>query len=103
MRRRRRYWIHPIIVNRDTRGQFWAMFQNLRGYDDKFFNYTRMSIASQKTAAARTLSAGRPSSVPSVPRISAIYQCHVLVPSVISATCHQCHVSSVAPVISATY
>ncbi|PIO13041.1 hypothetical protein AB205_0216580 [Aquarana catesbeiana] len=46
MRRRRRYWIHPIIANRDNRGQFWAMYENLCVFEDKFFNYTRMLIAS---------------------------------------------------------
>ena len=39
MRRRRRYWIHPIIANRANRGHFWAMYDKMRGFEDKFFNY----------------------------------------------------------------
>ena len=42
--RRRRYWVHPIIANRDERGQFIILYEDLRGHEDKFFNYTRMSI-----------------------------------------------------------
>ncbi|XP_040199369.1 protein ANTAGONIST OF LIKE HETEROCHROMATIN PROTEIN 1-like [Rana temporaria] len=44
--RRRRYWVHPILANRDERGQFIILYEDLRGHEDKFFNYTRMSITS---------------------------------------------------------
>ncbi|XP_040278166.1 uncharacterized protein LOC120993762 [Bufo bufo] len=43
---RRRFWVHPVIANRQERGQFWALYANLRGHEDKFFDYTRMSIHS---------------------------------------------------------
>ena len=47
LRRRRRrklrqYWVHPIIENRDE-SQFYLLYNSLRMYDDKFFNYFRMS------------------------------------------------------------
>ncbi|XP_040278279.1 protein ALP1-like [Bufo bufo] len=42
----RRFWVHPVIANRQERGQFWALYVNLRAHEDKFFDYTRMSIHS---------------------------------------------------------
>ncbi|PIO10774.1 hypothetical protein AB205_0058840, partial [Aquarana catesbeiana] len=45
-RRRHRFWIHPIIAHREVRGQFGVLYNDLRAHDDKFFNYTRMSIRS---------------------------------------------------------
>ncbi|KAG8314835.1 hypothetical protein J6590_083513 [Homalodisca vitripennis] len=45
-RRRRRYWIHPMLQSRPTRGQFFTFFYELRLYEETFFNYTRMSVAS---------------------------------------------------------
>lgn len=45
-RKRKRYWVHPMLQARSTRGQFFTFFCELRQYDDKFFNYTRMSVAS---------------------------------------------------------
>jgi hypothetical protein len=49
LRRRRRqkprqYWINPIIENRDG-SQFYLLYNPLRMYDDKIFNYFRMSIS----------------------------------------------------------
>lgn len=43
-RRRHRFWVHPIITQREERGQFWTLYEDLRAHEDKFFNYTRMSI-----------------------------------------------------------
>ncbi|PIO32461.1 hypothetical protein AB205_0197140, partial [Aquarana catesbeiana] len=45
-RRRHRFWIHPIIAQREVRGQFGVLYNDLRAHEDKFFNYTRMSIRS---------------------------------------------------------
>ncbi|XP_044146957.1 protein ANTAGONIST OF LIKE HETEROCHROMATIN PROTEIN 1-like [Bufo gargarizans] len=43
---RRRFWVHPVIANRQERGQFWALYETLRAHEDKFWAYTRMSITS---------------------------------------------------------
>ena len=43
-KRQRRFWIHPVIADREERGQFWVMYQDLRDHEDKFLDYTRMSI-----------------------------------------------------------
>ncbi|PIO22830.1 hypothetical protein AB205_0168120, partial [Aquarana catesbeiana] len=45
-RRRHRFWIHPIVAQREVRGQFGALYNDLHAHEDKFFNYTRMSIRS---------------------------------------------------------
>ncbi|PIO33409.1 hypothetical protein AB205_0088680, partial [Aquarana catesbeiana] len=45
-RRRHRFWIHPIIAQREGRGQFGVLYNDLHAHEDKFFNYTRMSIKS---------------------------------------------------------
>ncbi|PIN97952.1 hypothetical protein AB205_0155820, partial [Aquarana catesbeiana] len=45
-RRRHRFWIHPIIAQREGRGQFGVLYNDVRAHEDKFFNYTRMSIRS---------------------------------------------------------
>ncbi|PIO27983.1 hypothetical protein AB205_0187480, partial [Aquarana catesbeiana] len=45
-RRKHRFWIHPIIAQREVRGQFGVLYNDLRAHEDKFFNYTRMSIRS---------------------------------------------------------
>lgn len=42
--KKRRYWVHPIIANREQRGQFWAMYSDLRVHEEKFFEYMRMSV-----------------------------------------------------------
>ena len=41
-RRERKFWVHPIIENRSD-SQFQQLYRLLRLYDDKFFNYFRMS------------------------------------------------------------
>ncbi|PIN88241.1 hypothetical protein AB205_0042280 [Aquarana catesbeiana] len=43
-KRARRYWIHPVIADREERGQFWVMY--LRDHEYAFLDYTRMSIKS---------------------------------------------------------
>ncbi|PIO23409.1 hypothetical protein AB205_0189670, partial [Aquarana catesbeiana] len=45
-RRRHRFWIHPVITQREGRGQFWVLYNDLCAHEKKFFNYTRMSIRS---------------------------------------------------------
>ncbi|XP_077327569.1 uncharacterized protein LOC143962118 [Lithobates pipiens] len=45
-KRARRYWIHPVIADREERGQFWVMYSDLRDHEDTFLDYTRMSIKS---------------------------------------------------------
>ncbi|XP_077307128.1 uncharacterized protein LOC143926991 [Lithobates pipiens] len=45
-RRRHRFWIHPVIAQREGRGQFWVPYNDLHAHEDKFFNYTQMSIRS---------------------------------------------------------
>ncbi|XP_069815805.1 uncharacterized protein [Dendropsophus ebraccatus] len=44
-RKRRRYWVHPIVSARPERGQFYQLYTDLRRYPDKFQNYCRMTIA----------------------------------------------------------
>lgn len=41
-----RYWVHPYIDDRLTRGGFITLFSDLRENPDKFFNYFRMSVQS---------------------------------------------------------
>ena len=45
-RRKRRYWVHPIISQRLIKGQFFKLHEDLRHNPKKFFNYYRMSITS---------------------------------------------------------
>ncbi|PIO23178.1 hypothetical protein AB205_0203050, partial [Aquarana catesbeiana] len=42
----RRYWVHPIVQNREERGQFRILYNDLRQHEEKFFNYSRMSVNS---------------------------------------------------------
>ncbi|PIO35237.1 hypothetical protein AB205_0055390, partial [Aquarana catesbeiana] len=42
----RRYWVHPIIQNKEERGQFRILYNDLRQHKEKFFNYSRMSVNS---------------------------------------------------------
>lgn len=46
LKKKRRYWVHPYIDDRLTRGGFITLFSGLRQNPDKFFNYLRMSIQS---------------------------------------------------------
>jgi hypothetical protein len=41
----RRYWIHPIISERGERGLLYTLSPQLKGDDEEFFNFTRMSQA----------------------------------------------------------
>ncbi|PIN98044.1 hypothetical protein AB205_0157060 [Aquarana catesbeiana] len=43
-RRRHRFWIHPVIAQREGRSQFWVIYNDLRAHEDKLFNYTQISI-----------------------------------------------------------
>ncbi|XP_045482872.1 uncharacterized protein LOC123686692 [Harmonia axyridis] len=45
-KRRQRIWIHPIIEEREKKGQFRNLFAELKNHEDKFFNFTRMSTSS---------------------------------------------------------
>ncbi|XP_063634897.1 putative nuclease HARBI1, partial [Cydia splendana] len=38
------FWVHPLNDNRYLKGQFVSLYEDLRMYPDKFFNYFRMSI-----------------------------------------------------------
>ncbi|XP_022177724.1 protein ALP1-like [Myzus persicae] len=42
----RRYWVHPLNVEREKTGHFKDFFKNIRRYPQKFFEYYRMSISS---------------------------------------------------------
>lgn len=41
-RKKRQFWVHPLIENKNE-SQFNLLYNSLRMYDDKFFNYFRMS------------------------------------------------------------
>lgn len=43
---KKRYWIHPLLLERHSKGLFKNYFKDLRNYSDRFFNYTRMSVQS---------------------------------------------------------
>ncbi|KAM5180620.1 uncharacterized protein ACMZJ9_001121 [Mantella aurantiaca] len=45
-RRRRRYWVHPILTNRPSMGEFHMLYGQLRDHPEKFSSYFRMCIAS---------------------------------------------------------
>ncbi|XP_068094158.1 uncharacterized protein [Hyperolius riggenbachi] len=45
-RQRRRYWVHPLLKERQKKGQFWLLYRDLRQHPEKFFGYARMSIES---------------------------------------------------------
>lgn len=42
----RKYWVHPLIENRENSKKFLVFFNDLRKYPEKFFDYYRMSINS---------------------------------------------------------
>ncbi|XP_044151430.1 protein ALP1-like [Bufo gargarizans] len=46
MKRRRRYWVHPITSCRMTRGVYSTLYQELRKHPVKFAEYLRVSVAS---------------------------------------------------------
>ena len=39
----RRMWIHPINNLRFEKGEYFVLYPDLRWYEDKFFNWFRMS------------------------------------------------------------
>jgi hypothetical protein len=43
-KRTRRYWIHPVFLERSTGGAFHLLYCDLRKHDIKTFRYTRMSV-----------------------------------------------------------
>lgn len=44
--RRKKYHIHPILLDRTEYGEFHVLFEKLRQDEVKFFNYLRMSVKS---------------------------------------------------------
>lgn len=42
----KKLWIHPFISDRSRSGVFSKLYEDLRKYPSKFFNYTRMSVSS---------------------------------------------------------
>ena len=40
----RRMWVHPINNLRFEKGEYFVLYPDLRKYEDKFFNWFRMSI-----------------------------------------------------------
>lgn len=45
-KRKRKYWVHPINLNRIRDSQYHTTSRKLPQYPDKFFDYYRMSVAS---------------------------------------------------------
>ncbi|CAH1979840.1 unnamed protein product [Acanthoscelides obtectus] len=45
-KKKKKVWVHPFISDRNRSGIFFKLYDDLRKYPEKFFNYTRMSIAS---------------------------------------------------------
>lgn len=45
-KKNRRMWVHPIVNERQTKGHFYTLFAEIREDEDKYFNYTRMSMGS---------------------------------------------------------
>ena len=45
-KKKRRFWVHPLLQDRSSKGIFCLLFNDLRKHEEKFFNFTRMSIAS---------------------------------------------------------
>ncbi|XP_075707213.1 uncharacterized protein LOC142741762 [Rhinoderma darwinii] len=46
LRKRRRYWVHPIVSQRPRKGHFHTLYDDLRQHPEKFHNFCRMSISS---------------------------------------------------------
>ena len=44
--RQRKYWIHPIIRDRSSNGQFVLLHNKLKDNQENFFEYYRMSVRS---------------------------------------------------------
>ncbi|XP_068122462.1 uncharacterized protein [Hyperolius riggenbachi] len=41
---RRRWWVHPLLARRQRKGEFQALYRDLRRHPQKFYSYTLMSI-----------------------------------------------------------
>ena len=44
--RPRKWWVHPLNLERPITGAFVTLYQNLRRDENKFFNYFRMRTTS---------------------------------------------------------
>uniref|UniRef100_A0A3B3HNM8 DDE Tnp4 domain-containing protein n=1 Tax=Oryzias latipes TaxID=8090 RepID=A0A3B3HNM8_ORYLA len=44
-RKRRRFWVHPIITRREEHGEFYRLIQELKMYHERFRGYFRMSVS----------------------------------------------------------
>ncbi|XP_068117002.1 uncharacterized protein [Hyperolius riggenbachi] len=42
---RRWWWVHPLLQERERKGQFSQLYRDLRRHPPKFFNYCRMSVS----------------------------------------------------------
>ena len=42
-KKRNRIWVRPILKKRKVDGEYWTLFNELLKYDDKFYQYFRMS------------------------------------------------------------
>ena len=40
---RRKHWVHPFNAEGETNKRFAKFYENIRKYDEKFFEYYRMS------------------------------------------------------------
>jgi hypothetical protein len=38
-KKKRKFWVHPLLSDRSTKGLFNLFYIDLRKYKDKFFNY----------------------------------------------------------------
>ena len=47
------HWVHPLNAQRDIHGAFPNLFEELKGDENKFFNYFRMSQATFEELLAR--------------------------------------------------
>nr|XP_022906141.1 protein ANTAGONIST OF LIKE HETEROCHROMATIN PROTEIN 1-like [Onthophagus taurus] len=40
---RKKYWVHPLLRERQSKGLFYTYYFDIKNYEAKFFNYMRMS------------------------------------------------------------
>lgn len=45
-KKNRKYWVHPLLSDRSIKGLFNLFYNDLRKYEDKCFNYLRISVNS---------------------------------------------------------
>ncbi|XP_066443030.1 uncharacterized protein [Eleutherodactylus coqui] len=43
-RRQRRYWVHPILTERGTKGHFASLYQDLKNHPEKFVVFCRLPM-----------------------------------------------------------